>query len=295
MPGYYYPYQSIQASDGNTVKATNETFSNNYREVTGVVLKRGRWFGDTSQSEIMINEAFAHRLFGDRDPIGQPVRPSGAAKEWKGWTVVGVVGDMRETIRDAPGWHVYFPPAWSPGQNFCYILRLMREPDDSFGSGIRRAIYQFDPEIVAMEITPLTENRDRQMYNERFALSVLEVLSVIALFLTIVGLFSVLAYTVDRKMNEFGVRLALGATARDLMMLIIGRGVLFTGIGIAVGICGAVALSHFLQSLLYETPPYDPMVLGGVAVLLISASIAASVVPALRATRAEISRLLRAE
>jgi ABC-type antimicrobial peptide transport system permease subunit len=171
----------------------------------------------------------------------------------------------------------------------------MREPDDSFGSGIRRAIYQFDPEIVAMEITPLTENRDRQMYNERFALSVLEVLSVIALFLTIVGLFSVLAYTVDRKMNEFGVRLALGATARDLMMLIIGRGVLFTGIGIAVGICGAVALSHFLQSLLYETPPYDPMVLGGVAVLLISASIAASVVPALRATRAEISRLLRAE
>jgi ABC-type antimicrobial peptide transport system permease subunit len=133
------------------------------------------------------------------------------------------------------------------------------------------------------------------MYHERFALSVLEVLSVTALFLTIVGLFSVLAYTVDRRMNEFGVRLALGATARDLMMLVIGRGVLFTGIGIVSGIAGALALTRFLQSLLYDTPSYDPMVLGAVAVLLILAAVAASIVPAHRATRADVSRLLRAE
>jgi putative ABC transport system permease protein len=295
MPGYYYPYQPIETNDRTLVKATWETFSQNYREVTGVVLRSGQWFGGTSQSEIMINEAFAHRLFGDQNPIGQPVRPSGAAKEWKGWTVVGVVGNMRETVRGTPGYHIYVPPTWSPRQDFCFILRLTRESDESFGGTIRRTIYQFDPEIVAMDVTTLDEARDRQVYNERFALSVLEVLSAIALFLTIVGLFSVLAYTVNRKMNEFGVRLALGATARDLMFLIIGRGVLFTGIGIGVGIAGALALTHVLESMLYETPPYDPAVLGGVSVLLIVASIAASVVPALRASRAEITRLLRAE
>jgi putative ABC transport system permease protein len=172
---------------------------------------------------------------------------------------------------------------------------LTHDSDEAFEGTVRRAIYQFDPEIVTMAVTLLAEARDRQMYNEHFALSVLEVLSAIALFLTVVGLFSVLAYTVDRKMNEFGVRLALGATARDLMTLIIGRGVLFTGIGIVGGIAGAMALTRFLQSLLYETPTYDPVVLGAVAVLLMLAAIAASTVPALRASRADVSRLLRAE
>jgi putative ABC transport system permease protein len=172
---------------------------------------------------------------------------------------------------------------------------LTRDSDESFEGTVRRAIYQFDPEIVTMEVTPLAETRYRDMYHERFALSVLEVLSMIALFLTIVGLFSVLAYTVDRRMNEFGVRLALGATARDLMMLIIGRGVLFTGIGIVVGIGGALALTRFLQSLLYETPSYDPVVLGGVAVTLLLAAVASSALPAFRAARADIARLLRAE
>ncbi len=295
MPGYYFPYQPIQLADGTTVKVVIDTFSPNYREVTGLMLIRGQWFGETSQSEIMINEAFARRLFGDHDPIGQPVRPTGAAKEWKGWTVIGVVGDLRETIRGAPGYHIFFPPTWAPASAFCFILRLTRDSDEAFEGTVRRAIYQFDPEIVTMDVTPLAEARDRQMYNEHFALSVLEVLSAIALFLTVVGLFSVLAYTVDRKMNEFGVRMALGATTRNLMMLIIGQGVLFTGIGIAFGIAGALALTRFLRSLLYDTPPYDPVVLGDVAVLLALAAIAASVVPALRATRADVSRLLRAE
>lgn len=295
MPGYYSPYFPIQLADGTQVKVVIDTFSTNYREVTGIVLKRGQWFGETSQSEIMINESFARRLFGDKDPVGQPVRPVGAPKEWKGWTVSGVIGDMRETVRAVPGYHVFLPSTGAATSVLSFILRLTHNSDESFEGTIRRAIYQFDPEIVTSAVTPLAETRYRDVYHERFALSVLEVLSVTALFLTVVGLFSVLTYTVDRRMNEFGVRLALGANARDLMVLIIGRGVLFTGIGIVGGIAGAMALTRFLQSLLYETPTYDPVVLGAVAVLLILAAIAASMVPALRATRADVSRLLRAE
>lgn len=150
---------------------------------------------------------------------------------------------MRETVRAVPGYHVFLAVNWSAENVSSFILRLTRESDESSEGAVRRAIYQFDPEIVVTAVTPLAETRYRDMYHERFALSVLEVLSVVALFLTIVGLFSVLAYTVDRRMNEFGVRLVLGA----------------------------------------------------VAVLLLLAAIAASVVPALRATRANVARLLRAE
>ena len=295
MPGYYYGYFPIQLADGTVVKVVIDTMSPNFREVTGVVLKRGQWFKEAAGVEVIINESLARRRFGDQDPIGQAIRPDWAQKEWKGWTVVGVVGDMRETVRAAPGYHVFLPPNSHAEIVSSFVLRLSHDSDESFEGTIRRAIYQFDPEIVAMAVTPLAETRYRDMYHERFALSVLEVLSVTALFLTIVGLFSVLAYTVDRRMNEFGVRLALGATARDLMMLIIGRGVLFTGIGIVVGVAGAMALTRFLQSLLYETPPYDPVVLGAVAVALVLAAIAASVVPAFRAARVDVARLLRAE
>jgi putative ABC transport system permease protein len=175
------------------------------------------------------------------------------------------------------------------------VVRLTHDPDGTTESLLRRSIYEFDPKIVTGFVIPLGEARNQQTLFEHFALSILKVLSGIATVLTVVGLFSVLAYTVDRRMSEFGIRLALGATARDVMILIMGRGVLLTALGIAVGLAGALALTRFLQSLLYETPPYEPVVLGAVAVLLVLAAIAASVIPSVRATRADISRLLRAE
>jgi len=181
MAGYYNPYFPVQLAGGGTIDAVIDTISPNFREVTGVVLKRGQWFGGTSQSEIMINDAIARRLFGDKDPVGQPVRPEGAAKEWKGWTVVGVVGDMRETVRGAPGYHIFFPLAWSAQSVSAYILRLTHASDESFEGTVRRAIYAFDPDIVTDQVTPLAETRYRNMYHERFALSVLEVLSATAL------------------------------------------------------------------------------------------------------------------
>jgi len=295
MPGRYTPITSMQLPDGTSVKVENDTFSMNYREVTGVVLKRGQWLNETSKSEVMINEAFARRCFGDKDPVGQPVRPVGAPKEWKGWTVSGVVGDMRETVRGAPGYHLFLPLGWAPWSVSSFILRFGNDFEQSFESPIRRAIYQFDPEIMALEVTPLAETRYRGMDSERFALSVLEVLSVIALFLSVVGLFSMLAYTVDRRMNEFGVRLAFGAQPGDLHRLVMKRGVMAAACGILLGIVGALALTRFIQSLLFDTAPYDPLVFAAVALLLLALAVAACWLPARRAARVDISKLLRAE
>jgi putative ABC transport system permease protein len=295
MAGYYSPYLPMQLNDGTPVKVMVDTFSSNYREVAGVVLKRGQWFDETSRSEIMINETFARRFFGDRDPVGQPVRPVGAPKQWKGWTVSGVVADMKETIRGAQGYHLFLPPTWAAESVSSLILRFTNDSDKSFEVTIRHAICQFDPEIVAMDLRPLAETRYRDMYLERFALSVLEVLSVIALFLTIVGLFSVLAYTVDRRMNEFGVRLALGAQPGDLHHLIMKRGVMAAASGIVLGVVGALALTRFMQSLLFETASYDPTVYAAVALLLLAAAVAACWLPARRATQVDITQLLRAE
>ena len=103
----------------------------------------------------------------------------------------------------------------------------------------------------------------------------LKVLAAIAILLTVVGLFSVLAYTVDRRMGEFGIRMALGATPADLVSLVMRRGVALTVLGIAIGIAGAMGLTRYLRSLLFETPPYDPAVIAGVAGLLLLSALAA--------------------
>jgi putative ABC transport system permease protein len=130
---------------------------------------------------------------------------------------------------------------------------------------------------------------------ERLALSVFRALSVIAIILAVTGILAVLAYAVQCRMSEFGVRLALGATPASLSRLVLGRGLALAIGGVVIGIGGALALVRFVQSLLYETPAADPLVLGGVAGLLLTAAAVACWIPALRAAKADVLQLLRSE
>jgi putative ABC transport system permease protein len=123
----------------------------------------------------------------------------------------------------------------------------------------------------------------------------LKFLSGIALALTAVGLFAVLAFTVDQRMSEFGVRQALGASPRDLISLVVRASMFIVTLGVGLGLFGAVALSQYLRSLLFEVPPYDPVVLGTVAAVVMLSGLVASVVPAARAAKADIVKLLRTE
>jgi len=124
---------------------------------------------------------------------------------------------------------------------------------------------------------------------------VLTVLAGIALGLTVIGVFSVVAYTVNCRMAEFGVRMALGATRSDLIRLVMRRGILLTAIGIAFGIAGSLALTHYMQALFFETRAQDPWVLTAVGVGVLFASVLACALPAQRATKVDTARLLRSE
>jgi putative ABC transport system permease protein len=141
----------------------------------------------------------------------------------------------------------------------------------------------------------MTELRNRQLYNELLALSVLRVLACIATALAVVGLFSVLAYTVDRRMPEFGIRMALGATPGDLVALVMRRGIALTALGIALGIAGALALTQFLKSLLFETPNSDPAVIAAVSALLLLSAVAACILPSVRASKPDLVSLLKSD
>jgi len=175
------------------------------------------------------------------------------------------------------------------------LLRLDRDPDKAFESVVRRAVYNFDRRLILWNVQPVNGWIQGELYMEQLTLSVLKVLSGIALVLAVVGLFAVLAYTVDRRMGEFGVRLALGATRRDLVGLVMRRGIQLAAVGVAAGTAGAFGLTRFLQSLLFETALFDPRIYLAVVLILLTAAAASCWVPARRAARADVARLLRTE
>jgi ABC-type antimicrobial peptide transport system permease subunit len=190
----------------------------------------------------------------------------------------------------------FYVPDWVyPPNVSTLVLRLDRDPGKEFAGLVRHAIYKFDPRLIATQVSSIDEIISEQMWAERQAFTILKGLSVIALALAVVGLFSVTACAVDSRTKEFGVRMALGARPADLHRLVMKHGLATAGIGVAVGIAGALALTRFMQSLLFETTSYDPLVYAAVALVLLAAAVLACWMPARRAARVDIARLLRTE
>jgi predicted permease len=294
MAQYDMTTNVFQADGVTKLRMSPVYISEDYQEASGISLKSGKWMTVTSD-DAMVNETFARLRFGREDPVGQFVKPEWATGAYKGWHVVGVVGDIHEKVREAPGPKVYLPISMSPDSASNFILEMTSEPNGDAEGRIRQAVYQFDPRIVIESVSSITQLRNEQLRNEHLVLTVLDVLAGIAIVLTIVGMFSVLAYTVDRRMPEFGIRMALGARPSNLMALVMRRGIALTSIGIVIGIAGTLGLTRFLQTLLFETPPNDAFVIGGVAALLILSASAACILPAIKASKPDLLKLLKSD
>lgn len=299
LSGFYYASHTIEGPAGKPLKASMLCFSQGFQDASGLTLKRGHWLTQSRGNEVLVNESFARTCWPGQEPVGQFIRPvgpnPGAEPGWKGWLVAGVVGDVRSTMREAPGNIIYGPEGWgTPGFN-SFVVQLSRDYDESLGGLIRKNLYAFDSRIVVFQILRLTQAKENQVWAERLADAVLKVLAGIALVLAIVGVYCVLSYTVDQRRGEFGVRLALGATRGKLMSLVLRRGVALVFLGVVIGVGGALALTRFLQSLLFETSAHNPWVLLTVGLLLLGASVLACIIPAHRASKVDITRLMRSE
>jgi putative ABC transport system permease protein len=249
--------------------------------------------------DVMVSEALARACWPNQDPVGQLMRPVGAAPafdpNFEGWTVVGVVADMRMSLRQAPGLYFYSDEAWNPVNYDTFIVHLSGAYNDAIAGTIRREVYAFDPQLVVNGISTLDRLRENQLWAEHVADAVLKVLAGTAGLLTLIGIFSMLAYMVDCRMSEFGVRMAFGATSGNLIKLVMGRGVTLALVGLALGVGATFGLVGFLRAILYETSAQDPQVLLAVAMVLIASAALGAILPAYRATKADVVKLLRTE
>ncbi|PYV41325.1 MAG: hypothetical protein DMG06_17485, partial [Acidobacteria bacterium] len=266
--------------------------------VLGIPLRRGRDFsdGDTRDAPFtaVINEALARRAFPGQDPIARVIFCG--YDSMKPMKIVGVVGDVRQygpAVEPQPEVYMPYQQHFYNGTTLSVVARTAIDPG-SLVEAMRRKARERSAE-VPVKFTTMEASLYENVATPRFRTLLLTIFAGLAVCLAIAGVYGVMAYLVGQRTNEIGLRMALGASSSDVMWLVLRQGMAFAGIGLALGVIGAVAATRLLTSMLFEVEPSDPMTYVSVAVLLGAVVLLACYIPALRATKVDPMVALRYE
>jgi len=272
-------------------------------ETLRMPLVRGRFFDDRDQRNsapvMIVTAAFAHKFFSNQDPVGKFLKigaGEGPAREkYKTREIVGVVGDLRTANLEKDPTPTYYVPLsqlmFGPPT---LVVRTAGEPM-ALAAEIGKVLRSMDPEASLYNARTLTDYLALDLGRARFQTVLLGLFAGIALLLTAVGLYGVMAQSVAQRTQEIGIRMAMGATREDVRAMVLRHGTFLSLAGTAIGLVSALALARVIESLLYQIPPRDPMTYVGVCGILALVALVASYVPALRATRLDPMVALRYE
>ncbi|HEY6329505.1 MAG TPA: ABC transporter permease [Blastocatellia bacterium] len=288
-----HPFTDVSHRDACFYKV----ISPSYFRALGMRLDRGRYLADSdtkgSQPAIVINEEMAKEYFyKDEDPLGKTIliQEIVTGKHVDGpeipWQVVGIVsnekvGNLEETD---PG--VYVPFTQNPIVGNDLLVRTHGDPA-AMGKAIQEAVWRVNKDQALPDVKTLDQIKSETSSSEMLRTVLLGVFAAVALLLSAIGIYGVISYSVAQRTKEIGIRAALGASALDLLRLVVGHGMLLAGIGLVLGSAGALALTRLMSSLLYNTSPHDWPTLVAVELILASVALAACLVPATRAMRVD--------
>jgi predicted permease len=261
-----------------------------------IPLKRGRMFASSDRmgapKVVLINETAAKQLFPGEDPIGKHVAiGQGHLDDAE---IVGVVGSVRQQPDSEPKIVAYTSYLQTPRLAMMIFIRTQRDPA-SIGPGVRRAIHASAPQYPMFDARTMNERVERATAQIRFSSTLLGLFAITALTLAAIGIYGVLALAVAARTREIGIRIALGAEQQRVRRLVIGEGVVLAGIGAAIGVAGALASTRLLQSMLFDLASTDPVTYVAIVAVLGAAAMAASWIPARRASRVDPMVALRTE
>jgi putative ABC transport system permease protein len=269
-----------------------------YQETMRVPVLAGRLFTDAdrrgSPFVVIVNQTFARRFFPGADPVGHRIafdHTPDSSSVWR--TIVGVVGDERQASLASPIRPEVIAPYSQEGRS---AMTLMIRTDGSPAAlvpAVRRVIAGMDSSLAIASISTMEEIRRDSLARDRFLMTLVATFAVVGLVLGLVGVYGVVAQVARRRTQEIGIRIALGARARQVRWLVLRRGVGLTGLGIAVGVGGALAVTGAIRSLLYQVAPADPLTFVTIPALVLATAAAASWLPALGASRTDPSQALR--
>ena len=265
-----------------------------YFDTMGIALLRGRDFDatDTENSVpvVVVNETLARRHFEDDDVIGQRIELFERT-----WQIIGVARDVRPFEPDDPGGaEIYMPKRQFPRWGGYFVLRTSGDAAD-MEEAARARLQVLDGDFNLGSFRTLEEFAHRELVSPRFNMLLIGMFATVAMALAAVGTYGVIAYSVASRTQEIGIRLALGARPELIRTAVIRRGMTIAGVGLALGVAGALTLSRLLGSLLHGISPADPATLGAVVAVFALVALAACWAPARRASKLDPLVALRAE
>ncbi len=286
---------------GQKPRAEYRAVTAGYFETMRIALRKGRTFGDGDRRETtavaVVNETLAAQVFPGQDPLGQrlSIGIQTHTTDPRTFEVVGVVGGVRHL-----GHRIFSPPEiYVPHtqQSWPWMSLVVRGSGDpvSLTSAVRRTVAALDPELPIQRVRPLPELVSDSIAASRFVMALLGGFALLGLALATVGVYGVVAGSVERRTAEIGLRLAVGADSGDVLRMVLGQAARLAATGITLGLLAALALTRVLQTLLFGVSPTDPATFASVAAVLALATLAASYLPARRASRVDPATVLREE
>jgi predicted permease len=270
--------------------------SADYFRTLGVPLVQGRLFDARDRKgepeTVIVDEALAERYWPHESPLGKRMQ-RGKSGVWR--TVVGVIRDAKQfSLEKEPPISVYYPAEQVIARNLYMVIRTTPDPRQ-LAAGLIKEIQTIDPEMPVFDVSSMEARLSDALARRRFSMYLLGVFAVIALLLAVIGIYGVMAYAVNQRTHEIGIRVALGAQQRDVLGLILRQGLSLTLTGTALGLLAALGLTRLLAKLLFGVGANDPLTFAGVAALLLAVSLLACWIPARRAARVDPLIALRCD
>jgi predicted permease len=270
-----------------------------YFDTVGMRMLRGRDVSDadvaTAPRVVVVNEALAREYFETLDVVGKRISFSSPGPNAQWLTIIGVVSNARRSGAELDARaETYFPHAQRPSGGMTLVVKSAREPL-ALTPAIREIVQRLDAEQPIARVSALSALLDARLAERRFVLALLGGFAVIALLLAAIGIYGVMAYTVGRRRHEFGIRAALGARRADLSGLVLRQGAIVIGLGVSLGVVGALAVTRVIERLLFGVSPTDPLVFAAVTLMLGATGLVACWLPARRAAKVNPMGALRQE
>jgi putative ABC transport system permease protein len=286
-------------SDQEFPSTTLPKVSPDYFRALGAPLLRGRFFTPqdtaTSAPVTIISESLARRYFPGVDPIGQKLQPSSPNNNSPFTEIVGVVGDLKYWGLESKVDTAYYLPYTQNLSTSSFLLVRSPQPAAALAPMIQRTIQSLDKDAVVRRVLTMDDLISESVAEPRFRTLLLSSFGALALVLAAVGIYGVIAYSVTQRTQEIGVRMALGATRRDVLTLVLRQSLMPVGIGIALGTTAALLATRLVATLLYQVTATDPVTFVAVVACLAVTGLVATGVPAWRAMNADPLTALRSE
>jgi putative ABC transport system permease protein len=294
---FFFTVEGRDMQSGQPPVAERSSVTPGYFHLLGIPLLRGRLFneldGDMTPQVAVINEAFARTYWPNENPLGQRFKSNRAGSPWI--AVVGVIANARiESLAEADVPQIYLDLYQTGAHRLAIFLRGHLDAV-AIPAEVGRQVQSVDPTLPVFDAQTLNETVSASLAERRFSMEMVGLFALTALLLAGVGIYGVISYMVSERTHEIGIRLALGATSRNILSTVLKQGLRLAIAGAAVGLIGALIVTRLMAGLLYGVKPTDPLTFAGVAVLLIIVALLACYIPARRAIRIDPLAALRYE